>query len=535
MKGNITMASHFFDANEWMGGSETADSKTATTTSTTQKTPSPAEQEATFDKFDFTGNISFDKIVYENYNILNTKAKGNFTPAKAKLESFSTNIYDSDIAASGEVSNWWNYLFSNEKITGTLKVDCKNLDLNPFMAVSATPATGTQTTTTTASTASEPILVPANIDFVLNGNFGRLVYDTYELKEAVGTLTIRNQKVEFNRFSAKFLGGAFNMNGSYATTDPKKPTFALGLNIDKFQFEETAQKILTIKAFAPIIEYIKGAFNANFNVKGTLKPDLMPELTSIESDGLLQTLDAVVKEFKPLTEVASKTGLAQLRNINLKNTTNFFKIKDGKFSIEPMNFKFDDVAMNLSGSHGLNTDMDYTSILEVPKAKLSQGTAGAAAVGFLNEMSSQASKVGVSLSNSDFVKFAVTLKGSMLNPKIGIKFLDAPKMSTIKDQLVDKGKEELEKRKKELEDKARAEADKLKAEAEAKIKAEADKLKSAAEQKAKEVADKAKAEADRLRAEAEKKAKEAADKAKEELKNKGKDAIKNLPNPFKKN
>jgi hypothetical protein len=198
--------------------------------------------------------------------------------------------------------------------------------------------------------------------------------------------------------------------------------------------------------------------------------------------------------------LSEKVGAKDLETLVLTDTKNFFKIKDGKFELQPANFRYKDIDMILNGQHSLGGDGKYQMKMRVPKAMLQRSGTGAAVsnaagAGF-SALKGEASKLGVNLEQPDvqFVNLAVEMTGSLLQPKFAVKFLGAEgkggesignQVGTTLKEEANKLKAEADAKVKEAEDKARAEADRLKNEAEAKAKAEADRIKAEAEAKAK--------------------------------------------------
>ncbi|MEO1436730.1 MAG: AsmA family protein, partial [Bacteroidota bacterium] len=101
MKGDLNLRGSLFDANEWLPES-------------TEETPTAeasAPSEAGFDRFDFSLDAKMDKIVYQDYVLESTIAKGSFSPSRVQLENFETKIEDSDLKVSGRLGNVYAYLF----------------------------------------------------------------------------------------------------------------------------------------------------------------------------------------------------------------------------------------------------------------------------------------------------------------------------------------------------------------------------------------------------------------------------------------
>lgn len=523
MKGNFKMRSKYFNADEWMPAEE------ATTT------PPPAEptttDEAVFDRFDFDMDAEIKKLDYDIYEINNIVAVGNFTPQKLTVQNFGMDIGNSDIAGSGYLNNVFPYVFENKTLEGQLDLKSKFFDLNQFMTEEET--TTTATSAPPANTEElEPILVPDNLKVAINADFDKIRYTNMDLDNVSGKMMVANEAVEITQMKANSLGGEMNVTGGYDTKNHDKPKFDFNYDLQKLNFQESFKTLNTLAAIAPIGNYIQGNFNSKLKMSSELGKDFMPDLNTLLADGFLSTFDAKLKSFPPVEALANKLNIKELKNLDIKGTKNWFVVKDGAVSLQPFDYKVDDIDMKIGGSHKLTGGMDYNIDAKIPRELIGSNSVGAAANKGLDLLAGQASKLGVKLDAGEFVNVRINMTGSMTDPKINLKLLGTSgEGGSVKDAVVDSVKDKvqeefdakkaeaqarLDKERKLAEEKARKEADKLKA----KAKAEADK-------KAKELADKAKREAEKKAAD------EAAKLLDEKLKKEAEDKLKDL-NPFKK-
>jgi hypothetical protein len=194
-----------------------------------------------------------------------------------------------------------------------------------------------------------------------------------------------------------------------------------------------------------------------------------------------------------MNAIGDKLNIGALKQFQLKNTKNWFEIKDGKVTVKPFNTKVNDIAMQIGGSHGLSSDMDYQILTKVPRKSF-----GGAANSGLDLLSKEASKIGVSLAQGEFINVRFDLTGTLFNPKVAMKVLGSDGQSSIQETATGAATALVDKAKDSLTNVANREIDKAK-------------------QKAQETADKA---ADSLKRLADKKLQEATDKATKEAKDK---------------
>lgn len=533
--GSVQMKSNVLDVNELTAEPANTTAKPTTTATTAKPTTTNTSKELPFDRFDLSIDADIKSVLYDTYNLRNVIAKGRFTTGKSIFNNFGAQIGKSDIQMSGELNDLLAYLFTDGKLSGKINLNSTLLDMNELTTADQRTANKEAMKTEAKEKAKEKVEtgkteapeVPKNIDLEINGKFGRLLYDKYDFKEMVSAITIRDQRIELNNARMVGFGGNLGFNGYYDTKNPAKPAFKAKYNLQKLQFKEVFDKINTVQAFAPALKFVEGIFSSDLTVDGSMKKDFSVDYNSLNVDGALETIDAFVRNLVPLKQVGDKLNIAELKNdLRVMNTRNFIHVKDGKFIVDPFDFKFKDIDMNIRGAHGITQEMEYLMKVKVPRALLAKNPVGAAANSGLDFLSSEASKLGVNMGSGENVNFAVQFTGSMMSPKIKIQPASSDGKSSLADAAESKLKEEADKLKEKAEAKAKEEAEKLKAKAQE----EADKLKAKAQEEADKLKEKAKAEADKLKKEAEDKLKAETDKLKREADEKLKAEAEKLKN-----
>lgn len=465
MTGNVKFASNLFDANEWMNPTAAEPAKTAPSV----KTAPVDKAERPFDRFDFLVDGKINKLVYEKYDIQNTAAAGHFTPNKFIINNFKTQIGNSDVAGNGTLLGVFDWLFDDKLLGGQMNLTSNMMDLNQFMTATPAPVSATPT----VNTATEPFLVPKNMDVTINAKMNRVIYTNMDLTNLVGKLAVANEEVKIEDASANALGGRVNIKGGYNTQVAAKPTFKLAYDMKGIDFKQSFATFNTFQKLAPIGQYLSGKFNTNMEMGGELGKDMMPNLNTLNAAGFLQTIQGFISGFKPLEEIANKLNISELKNLDVKETKNWFEVKDGAVKVNDFDKMIGkDIKLTIGGTHSLTNEMNYTIKTRVPRKRLEGNAAGAVASSALNEVLAQGAKYGVNIKNSEFVNLLFTLSGSMLQPKVAMKVMSGDGQATLedaakgvvtatvnkaKDSVVTRANEELDKGKakaKEIADKA---------------------------------------------------------------------------------
>ena len=517
MKGDFKIRSNYFNVDEWMTEEPVGSSQSAVSSQPV------ASDEELFNRFDINVDAEIGKMDSYGYELTNLRIQGQATPNELKASNVSGRIGDSDFQGTGVLTNIWDYVFKNGTIGGDLSLNSSYMNLNQFM-------TEEEPTASAPVEATEPFLVPDNIDINMNVKMDKVIYDDMEMTNVKGGLKMANEAVVFEDVTANMLGGKIDLKGGYDTKDHEKPKFDMGMELADMDFQKAFQKFNTFQAIAPIGKYIQGNFNTRFNMSSFLGKDMMPDLETLTSDGFMQTLNGKISGFAPLQNVADKLNVEAFKNFDIKNSKNWFTVKDGGVTLQEFDHQYQDIAMKIGGTHKITgSGMEYYINAKIPRDKIGKNPLGAAANSGLDMLSGQASKLGLNLNAGEFVNVQIGITGTITDPKIAIKLLGTDgEPQSAKDLVVGTAKAEAEKvidkAKDDAEARLKSEQDKLTN----KIKAEADSLAVAAKKKIEDEAKK------KIEAETKKKLEEEAKKRlDEETKKKLEEEAKKL-NPFKK-
>jgi len=471
IKGVINLASvkEFvpMEAGDEMSGVVTADIAAAGRMSSIDKKE--------YDKFKMSGSLAIDKMNYKTtalpYAVMLNAMKLNFTNQFVELAAFDALMGKSDVKASGKIDNFMQYIFKDSLIVGHFNVQSNLMDLNELMSSSEpTAAAQPAAADTAAMTVAE---VPGNIDFVLNANITKLLYDNLVIDNMNGNIEIKKRKVDMTNLNLGLLGGKVLMNGYYETTNPKKPTVDLSFKVENFDIQKTFAAFNTVQKLAPIGQYAKGMFTATLeNFKADLDQTMSPILSTLHGNGVFKTSSVTVGGFPAFVKLGEALKIEQLKNLNIQNVMAEYEFKDGRVNLRnPVKVKIDKIDAEITGSTGFDQTIDYNWKMTVP-TEMFGAQANNMVAGLLGQASSA---IGTTVSMPKTVKVNVGFGGTVMNPtvKTGTKAGEAG--ASIKDQAVTAVKDKANEEAQKILADAQAQVEKLKADAQVasdKLKAE---------------------------------------------------------------
>ena len=384
------------------------------------------------------GSIKLSKFDYESPDLAEVihieVATVNFTTKAIQLNSFEMTAGSTDLQMKGDLSNLMGFAFSDKPLQGTFNATSTNFNIADFMVdseVGDKTSDSENSATETASTGSEgrveAIKIPDFLDIVLNFNAKTVIYDNLTLKNAKGSLALKNESAILKNVNADIFGGSINLDGKVTTSGV--PNFDMKLGLNTIKIIEAFQQMELIKGLAPIAQALNGVASTTINLNGNLTKDLMPIYTSLAGSALANILSAEVEEGKmPLiSKLNSQFEVLNFDKLKVKDLVAKLNFKNGAINADDFDFNLDDVKVDVSGSHSFDNTMNYNLSFNVPAKYFGKEVGGQLA---------QLSNTDLSQLNVDV---PVGLTGTFSNPKIQLNMQNAIKDLTSK--IVDAQKE----------------------------------------------------------------------------------------------
>jgi uncharacterized protein involved in outer membrane biogenesis len=401
----------------------------------------PVSGKLEVDQLNYSGpDLPLDFAIQRAAASLNTK--------QLRVDQFNGNIGKTDLSLTGYLNNYMAFVLEeNMPLQGEFDFRSKLVDLNEWMAEDSEQESED-------SVALEVVKIPENIDFVLRSEMDVVRYDNLSLNGVKGTVRIKNGMLMLEDLDFKTLGGDFMLGGTYDTRDMDHPSYDLQLDINGLSIPKAYEAFFTVKQLAPIAELMEGNFSTDFKLSGELKPNMMPDLTTISGSGILKILDASLKgaESNVISGITSLTKLSEeSTNVTLRDVILSTQITDGRVLVQPFSINLGSNKAVVAGSHGLDGSLDYRVTLDIPPGLVESAS------------SLVASAIGKEINvNAKDLKLNLGIGGTYKEPNINI--LGANTGSTeemAREALKSVVEEEKEKLTSEAEKKLDEEADKF--------------------------------------------------------------------------
>lgn len=447
-----------------------------------------------YEAFKATGTVLMSDILYKSKDLPNDVAVKTmllrFSPQNLSLESLDAKMGKSDFQMAGTIDNYLGYVFREELLKGDFTFKSNNLDLDELMGTTETaPESASKTesgTTTAPAAATEPFLIPNNVDFNLITSIVNLKYNGMNIKNIKGGIKMKEEIASLDNLTMNAMGGSIGLKGNYNTKEHTKPTIDFGYDLKEIDIRELSDNFMTIEKIAPISKHAQGKISSKFDMKSSLTTAMEPIYSSLNGAGDFSSKTVTISGFKPLEKIAEELKMDKLKSQTVKDLYTKFKFNDGKVTLTPFNIKLGKIVTNVSGSTTFEQDIDYSLKMNIPKEEIP-----ASMIKIVEDQIKKVNNLVPKLDIKvipDFIPVNLKITGKTTDPKVSTDFKESLLKATgnLKDNLkntakdlINKGKdsvkaiitnkveeikEDLNKKKQEILDDAQKQADKVKAE-----------------------------------------------------------------------
>jgi len=300
-----------------------------------------------------------------------SKGTFKFFKDKMRFEEFNLTYGKSDVVLNGYIHNILRYLFnrkylrqSNEKLKADINLSSNQIDANEFfdmiakytdqkaeeeagqkkdsVSINAVPKN-------TEKNKNYVIRIPSTADLKIAAKVDNLQFDTYKIKDFIGTLVVNDRKVQVTEAAFNMAGTKIAMTGDYKAQHRRLAKYNANFKASNFDIQRAYAEI---PIFAELVSMAKDAYglvSVDYQLGGSIDQNMDMDLKSIEGEGTLTLEDIKFKNFKLLNHVAKKADAADLEKATFNKIAIHSAIKNNVMTITPTTMKMAGFRAKLEG------------------------------------------------------------------------------------------------------------------------------------------------------------------------------------------
>ncbi len=380
-----------------------------------------------------SGKLKLNDFEYDSSDFRNPvkikTAAMTFNPTTVSLNELQGTTGQTDFNATGTIDNLLGFMFNDEKVEGDFNLKSNTFAVSDFMNEEETNSDGGPIT-------EEQLKIPSFLDCNINAIAGTVIYDNLSLRDVNGNLRIVDEKAVLTNMTSSLFNGRVSFNGEVSTKS-EVPSFTMKLGMDKLGISESFKSLELFKVLAPVASALEGKLNSDIELSGSLNNDFTPNLKTITGKVLAELLSTQINadQAKVLSAIGSKLNFVNLDKIDLKGLKTALSFEDGIVKVKPFSIKYEDISINVDGSHTFDKKLNYRASLDVPAKYL--GT----------EVNSLIAKIDEKELENLTIPVIANIGGNYTSPEVtadltsGVKNLTTKLIDIQKQKLISQGKD----------------------------------------------------------------------------------------------
>jgi hypothetical protein len=380
-----------------------------------------------------SGKFNINDFEYKSSEIRNPvkikTAAMTFNPSTVTLNELQGTIGQTDFETTGTIDNLLGFMLNDEKVEGNFNLISDTFVIDDFMNDEvATDLDGDPTT-------KEQLKIPSFLDCKINATAGTVIYDNLNLKDVKGNLRIVDEKAILTNMTSSLFNGSVSFNGEVSTKEDA-PSFAMKLGMDQLGIDESFKSLELFKVLAPVASALQGKLNSDIELSGNLNDDFTPNLSTITGKVLAELLSTQihVNQAKVLSAIGGKLDFVDLNKLDLKGLKTALSFEGGTVKVKPFTIQYQDISINVDGSHTFDKKLNYKATFDVPAKYLG------------GEVNTLIAKIEEKELENLTIPVIASIGGDYSSPEVatdltsGVKLLTNRLIEIQKQKLINKGK-----------------------------------------------------------------------------------------------
>lgn len=360
-----------------------------------------------YDRIRNNGTVTLTDMVIQPdaapHPITIQKADLTLNSGNVTLNNMLAKTGQSDIIATGTIYNLVGFLLGKKGLQGNFNVNSNTLNVADLMTEPNADATSTEKT----ASAQKATKIPDFLTCTINVNAKKVIYDDLTLNNLTGALAIKDQQATLSNVSSQIFNGNLAVAGN-VSTKLDVPVFNLNIGAEDFDVETAFNQLQLFQKLAPIAKVVNGKLNTEISLKGSLDNELSPNIQSISGNAFAELLTNAMtsQNSKLLQELGGALQFIDFTKLDLRDLKLNLDFSDGLVQVKPFNFKYKDITIVASGSHGFDNIINYNLSFDVPSKYLG------------SDVNRLIGKIDNSQVNNLSIPVTANVSGTFSNPKV---------------------------------------------------------------------------------------------------------------------
>lgn len=286
---------------------------------------------------------------------------------KITLKNASVRIGRSNMTATGDMMGVYRAMTKGEKLTAHLSLTSDLIDCNQLINSLSFPEDTTEVLTDSVPSEMKLFVIPRNIDFELQTDLKKVIFEKMLFENVHGAVDIKNQAIHLEDLSMRALDADMKAVMVYKAGSPRGGYAGFDFKIRNINIAKLVDFVPALDTIVPMLRSFKGRVMFDVAADARLDSAMDIRIPTLRSAIHIKGDSLVLMDGETFAEISKMLMFKNKKENVFDSISVNVTVHDGNVTVYPFLVEIDRYKAAVGGEQGLDMNFNYhISILKSP-------------------------------------------------------------------------------------------------------------------------------------------------------------------------
>ena len=286
---------------------------------------------------------------------------------KITLKNASVRIGRSNMTATGDMMGVYRAMTKGEKLTAHLSLTSDLIDCNQLINSLSFPEDTTEVLTDSVPSEMKLFVIPRNIDFELQTDLKKVIFEKMLFENVHGAVDIKNQAIHLEDLSIRALDADMKAVMVYKAGSPRGGYAGFDFKIRNINIAKLVDFVPALDTIVPMLRSFKGRVMFDVAADARLDSAMNIRIPTLRSASHIKGDSLVLMDGETFAEISKMLMFKNKKENVFDSISVNVTVHDGNVTVYPFLVEIDRYKAAVGGEQGLDMNFNYhISILKSP-------------------------------------------------------------------------------------------------------------------------------------------------------------------------
>lgn len=286
---------------------------------------------------------------------------------KITLKNASVRIGRSNMTATGDMMGVYRAMTKGEKLTAHLSLTSDLIDCNQLINSLSFPEDTTEVLTDSVPSEMKLFVIPRNIDFELQTDLKKVIFEKMLFENVHGAVDIKNQAIHLEDLSMRALDADMKAVMVYKAGSPRGGYAGFDFKIRNINIAKLVDFVPALDTIVPMLRSFKGRVMFDVAADARLDSAMNIRIPTLRSAIHIKGDSLVLMDGETFAEISKMLMFKNKKENVFDSVSVNVTVHDGNVTVYPFLVEIDRYKAAVGGEQGLDMNFNYhISILKSP-------------------------------------------------------------------------------------------------------------------------------------------------------------------------